>query len=100
MPRPERKRTVYTPPFFTDFKPIGVPNKLLNITLLSLDEYEAFRLADQVGLSHIEAAEQMEISRSTFTRLIEKARKKIADFHLAFILTLYSLSCFSAHARV
>ena len=31
-------------------------------------------------LMHAEAADEMEISRSTFTRLIEKARKKIADF--------------------
>jgi predicted Zn-ribbon and HTH transcriptional regulator len=30
-------------------------------------------------LSHAEASDEMEISRSTFTRLIEKARKKIAD---------------------
>ena len=80
MSRPERERSVYTPPFFTEFKPIGIPSKLLKETLLSLDEYEAFRLADHMGLSHNEAADEMEISRSTFTRLIEKARKKIADF--------------------
>ena len=80
MPRPEKERVVHTPPFFTEFKPIGVPGKLLKQTLLSLDEYEAFRLADYIGLSHVEGADEMEISRSTFTRLIEKARKKIANF--------------------
>ena len=80
MPRPEKNRIVYTPPFYTEFKPVGVKSKLLKQTHLSLDEYEAFRLADFIGLSHNEAAEEMEISRSTFTRLIEKARKKIADF--------------------
>ena len=80
MPRPEKERIVHTPPFFTEFKPIGVPGKLLKQTLLSLDEYEALRLADFIGLSHEEAADEMEISRSTFTRLIEKARKKIATF--------------------
>jgi len=48
--------------------------------VLSLDEFEAFRLADQLGYSHAQAADEMEISRSTFSRLIEKARKKIADF--------------------
>ncbi len=78
MSRPEKKRIVYKPPFFTNFKPTGVPSKMLRHTLLTLDEYEAFRLADYIGLPHIEAAEEMEISRSTFTRLIEKARKKIA----------------------
>jgi Zn finger protein HypA/HybF involved in hydrogenase expression len=45
-----------------------------------LDEFEAFRLVDYNGLSHAEAADEMEISRSTFTRLIEKTRRKIADF--------------------
>jgi len=80
MSRPIKDRTVHNPPLFKEFKPVGVVGKLLDQTLLSLDEYEAFRLADYVGLSHIEAAEEMDISRSTFTRLIEKARKKIADF--------------------
>ncbi len=47
---------------------------------LSIDEYEAIRLADHTGMNHNEAAEEMEISRSTFTRLIENARKKIAEF--------------------
>lgn len=78
MPRPETERMVHTPPFFSEFKPVGIAGKLLNKTKLTLDEYEAFRLADYIGLSHNEASEEMEISRSTFTRLIEKARKKIA----------------------
>jgi predicted DNA-binding protein (UPF0251 family) len=47
---------------------------------LSLDEYEAVRLADYLGMDHKEAAEMMEISRSTFTRLIEKSRRKMAKF--------------------
>jgi len=80
MPRPQSERIVHEPPIFSDFKPIGVRAQNLGRILLTLDEFEAFRLADQVGLSHAEAAEEMEISRSTFTRLIEKARKKIADF--------------------
>lgn len=80
MPRPEKNRIVNKPPLFSEFKPLGVSANSLMQVLLSLDEYEAFRLADYEGLSHSEAAEEMEISRSTFTRLIEKARKKIADF--------------------
>jgi predicted DNA-binding protein (UPF0251 family) len=80
MPRPKKDRIVQTPPFFTVFKPAGIESKLLKQTNLTLDEYEAFRLADYIGLSHNEAAEEMEISRSTFTRLIEKARKKISNF--------------------
>jgi predicted DNA-binding protein (UPF0251 family) len=78
MPRPKNERVVHKPPIFNEFKPVGVAGRLLKQTSLSLDEYEAFRLADHQGLSHAEAAEEMEISRSTFTRLIEQARKKIA----------------------
>jgi len=80
MPRTEKNRIVHTPPLFSEFKPIGVPIQNLQQLPLTLDEFEAFRLADYIGLSHAEAADEMEISRSTFTRLIEKSRKKIADF--------------------
>ena len=80
MARPQFNRIVHEPPLFTDFKPIGVRGHDLEQIILTLDEFEAFRLADQLGLSHALAADEMEISRSTFSRLIEKARKKIADF--------------------
>lgn len=79
MPRPKNERIVHKPPLFTEFKPLGIAGRLLGETRLSLDEYEAFRLADHIGLSHAEAADEMEISRSTFTRLIEEARKKVAS---------------------
>jgi len=78
MPRPKNDRIVHEPPLFTEFKPTGVYGRKLDQISMSLDEYEAFRLADLLGLSHEEASEEMEISRSTFTRLIEDARKKIA----------------------
>ncbi len=80
MPRPQNNRTVHEPPIFADFKPIGVKGVSLESVTLSLDEFEAFRLADHLGLSHEEAADEMDISRPTFSRLIEQARKKIADF--------------------
>jgi len=80
MPRSQDNRIVHEPPLFSNFKPIGVRGHDLKRIILTLDEFEAFRLADQLGLTHALAADEMEISRSTFTRLIEKARKKIADF--------------------
>ena len=80
MPRPEKKRIVNTPPLFNSFKPTGFMRTSLQTISMSLDEYEAIRLADYEGLDHAEAAEFMEISRSTFTRLIEKARKKMSAF--------------------
>jgi predicted DNA-binding protein (UPF0251 family)/DNA-directed RNA polymerase subunit RPC12/RpoP len=80
VPRPQDNRIVHEPPLFSEFKPHGVKGHELEQIRLTLDEFEALRLADQLGYSHELAADEMEISRSTFTRLIEKARKKTADF--------------------
>ena len=80
MPRPQNNRVVNKPPLFIEFKPIGVPGKNLKKINLTLDEYEAIRLADYKGFTHDEASDQMQISRSTFSRLIVTARKKFADF--------------------
>lgn len=80
MPRPEKQRMVHSPPLFNSFKPTGVVRTKLVPIMLSLDEYEAIRLADYQGMDHAEAAEMMEISRSTFTRLVEKARTKVSKF--------------------
>ncbi len=80
MARPEKHRIVFTPPIFTEFKPSGIAGRMLETEELSLDEFEALRLADYENMSHSEAALEMEISRSTFTRLIEKARKKLVNF--------------------
>jgi predicted DNA-binding protein (UPF0251 family) len=78
MSRPKKKRIVKEPPLFRQFKPIGMPVNRMPVVQLTLDEYEAIRLVDLLGLEHSEAAEEMEISRSTFTRLIDKARTKTA----------------------
>ncbi len=80
MSRPKKKRLVHLPPLYTAFKPVGYRQDALQSLPLRLDEFEAIRLADYLGLEHSEAAEMMEISRSTFSRLIEKARKKVAQF--------------------
>ena len=40
---------------------------------------EALRLADLNGQYQEQAAEQMKISRATFARIVEVARKKVAD---------------------
>ncbi len=44
-----------------------------------LDEFEALRLCDYDGLSQIEAAEAMGISRGTVQRLLASGRKKVVD---------------------
>jgi len=78
MPRPRKCRRVGRPPAFVCFKPKGIPFRSLHKVTLSLDEFEAIRLADNEGLEHAAAAERMNISRPTFTRLVEAARRKVA----------------------
>jgi predicted DNA-binding protein (UPF0251 family) len=80
MPRPIKKRIVDQPPLYTSFKPAGVRRIGLLQVALALDEYEALRLADYLHMDHEEAAVEMEISRPTFTRLLEKAREKLSSF--------------------
>jgi predicted DNA-binding protein (UPF0251 family) len=46
---------------------------------LSVDEFEAIRLKDLEGLEQTVAAKSMRISQPTFHRVIETARKKVAD---------------------
>ncbi len=79
MPRLEKERHIDNPPPVSGFKPIGKPRSNLRETILTLDEYEAIRLSDGEDMTHEEAAKKMRISRPTFSRLIKKARKKIAD---------------------
>ncbi len=61
------------------FKPCGVENLELKRVVLGEDEMEAIRLADFEGLYQQECSEKMGISRTTFSRLVESARKKISD---------------------
>ncbi len=67
------------PPAVGYFKPQGIPMYQLEKMIVSVDEYEALRLADFEEMRHSEAADIMNISRPTFTRLLNSAHKKIAD---------------------
>jgi predicted DNA-binding protein (UPF0251 family) len=51
----------------------------LDEVCLTVDEREALRLSDLMGLSQAEAGERMGVSRATFGRIIQQARKTIAD---------------------
>ncbi|MBU1693434.1 MAG: DUF134 domain-containing protein [Verrucomicrobia bacterium] len=79
MPRPFCLRKVGFVPGVSYFKPAGVPLRELAEVVVTLDELESLRLADLNGLYQEPAAEQMKISRPTFARVIESARKKVAD---------------------
>ena len=79
MSRPKCCRKIGCAPDKNYFKPRGIQSVRLEEVVLSLDEYEAIRLADLEGLYQENAASRMNISRQTFGRIIESARKKIAD---------------------
>jgi len=64
-------------------KPRGIPLPEITMHWLALDEFEAMRLCDLEGLSQIEAAEQMQISRGTVQRLLESGRRKVVQALLA-----------------
>ncbi len=79
MPRPHKKRTIRHVPGVVYFKPQGVPLRDLDEVVLGLDELEALRLADLVGLSHEEVGQTMHVSRATVGRILERARRKVAQ---------------------
>jgi len=77
-PRNIRIRKVGSPPVVKGFKPIGNPNKEVNIVSILYEEYESFRLVDYSGLRQEEAANIMNVSRPTFTRIYNSCLKKLA----------------------
>ena len=78
MPRPKRNRTILHPPVMEGFKPFGIPMTDLEPVILLYEEYESLRLSDYEGLTQEQSAERMNVSRPTFTRIYEKARRTIA----------------------
>lgn len=78
MPRQRRLRKVVAPPKFKGYKPYGTSVGSTREVELLYEEYEALKLADYDLLKHDQAAELMGISRPTFARIYESARRKIA----------------------
>lgn len=78
MSRPKQFRKIFSPPLMTGFKPFGIPRAQLEEVVLHYDEYEVVRLLDYEGLMQEQAAEKMNVSRPTLTRIYESARKTIA----------------------
>lgn len=81
-PRPKKPRNCNCPhrlPGSTIIKPAGVKTKDLKKVFLDLDELEAMRLCDVMGLSQSDAGVHMKVSRGTVQRLVSSGRKKTAD---------------------
>ena len=76
--RPKKYRIVRQNPKISQFSPRGKPGRP-DETELSMDEFEAVRLADFMGLSQKEAAKSMHVSQPTFSRVLKRAHKTIAD---------------------
>jgi len=79
MPRPKIRRLISKPPCVEGFKPFGIPAEALEAVVLLFEEYESIKLSDYEKLTHEQSAEKMNISRPTFTRIYEQARRKIAQ---------------------
>lgn len=78
MPRPIKWRKVCCLPENNRFGPL---NKSINqdeFLQMTIDEYETIRLIDLEEYTQVEAAEQMNIARTTVQGIYNSARKKLA----------------------
>jgi len=79
MVRPKRCRNITFIGQFHYFKPQSIPLRELNEVILTVDEFEAMRLKDKLGLGQTESAKQLNVSQPTFHRILESARRKITE---------------------
>lgn len=77
--RPKKTRWIKCMPEERCFRPKCKPLNELEGVYLTIDEFEALRLADLEGLYQEAAAKRMKVSRPTFARIASSARKKLAD---------------------
>jgi uncharacterized protein len=79
MPRPCKLRRIRGRPNASYFKPAGTRMIDLEEITLNLSEFEAVRLIDLEETSQEKAAQQMQISQPTLSRILKSARKKLSD---------------------
>lgn len=79
MPRPKLCRRIKFNPRVVYYKPQGIPLRELEEIELTLEELEALRLKNVVGLDQIKSADKMGTSQSTFQRILVSAYKKISE---------------------
>ena len=78
MSRPIKPRFIERKPRVSKFSPRGNRGRP-NYVVLKLEEFEALRLTDLRNLSQTDSAKSMRISRQTFGRILNKARRIIAN---------------------
>ncbi|MDD5291621.1 MAG: DUF134 domain-containing protein [Candidatus Omnitrophica bacterium] len=76
--RPKKIRIVQEAPKISQFSPRGKPGRP-DEAELNLDQFEAVRLVDNLGLKQAQAATRMGLSRQTLGRILKLARKCISD---------------------
>ena len=79
MVRPKKHRFVKSEPEVTYFKPRAIPLSELEEVCLSIEEIEALRLKFLEKLEQEDAAKKMNVSRTTFWRVLSSAGEKISD---------------------
>lgn len=79
MPRNKCRRRVGINPEITCFKAQGISKRNLGNISLELDEIESLRLKDLSELNQEECARRMNISTSTFQRILNSAHQKVAQ---------------------
>lgn len=77
--RPKKTRWVKCEPGERCFRPQCKPLNKLSGVYMTIDEFEAIRLSHLKGLTQEQAAKKMKVHRSTISRILESAHKKIAD---------------------
>ena len=77
MARPSKRRRICAMPPCSCFAPQEADEGRASVTM-TLDEYEAIRLIDYVGLTQEECAAQMNIARATAQAIYAAARAKLA----------------------
>ena len=77
--RPKKIRQVGCKPGDRCFRPVHMPEKDIVVTVLTLDELEALWLCDGRRLEQDAAARKMKVHRSTVSRILTAARKKVAN---------------------
>ena len=76
------------PPHFKGFIPIGLTEENHPV-VINFEEYEAIRLSDFELNGQVEASKIMGISRPTYTRIYESARRKVAEAFIQIKITQY-----------
>lgn len=79
MPRTKRQRTVCELPRFVKFFSTDAENFGGDAVVMTVEEYEAVRLIDKVGMTQEECAKYMQVARTTVQQTYADARRKMAE---------------------